>query len=78
MANGKCKTLRDGETSVFFFARHFDFVNCETETSKREDVEVYKNKQIGTSTETSLPLQKNETPRRFHEKIENARPVKSD
>ena len=37
VANGKCETLEDGETSVFFFAspRHFDFLDCETETSKR-------------------------------------------
>jgi len=33
----KRKTLREGETSIFFFfvsLRHFDFLNCETETSK--------------------------------------------
>ena len=37
MANGKCETLRDGARLAFFFAspRHFNFVNCETETSKR-------------------------------------------
>ena len=35
-ANGKCESLRDGETSVFLFAspRHFDSLNCETETLK--------------------------------------------
>ena len=34
VANGKFKTLRDGESSVFFSAspKHFDFLNCETET----------------------------------------------
>ena len=35
VANGKCETLRDGETSVFLCEpRHFDFLDCETETSK--------------------------------------------
>ena len=35
MANGKCETLRDGETSVFLCEPEtFDFLDCETETSK--------------------------------------------
>ena len=70
-----CETVR----LAFFFAspRHFDFVNCETETSKREEIKVHKNKQTsGTSTETFLPWQKIErTPRRFHEKMDTARPT---
>ena len=38
-----CETVR----LAFFFAspRHFDFVTCESETLKREDVNVYRNKQ---------------------------------
>ena len=35
MANGKCETLRDRETSVFLCEPEtFDFLDCETETSK--------------------------------------------
>ena len=35
VANGKCETLRDGETSIFLCEPEtFDFLDCETETFK--------------------------------------------
>ena len=41
VANGKCKTLRDGKALVFFFAssRHVNFLDCETETLKSLECE---------------------------------------
>ena len=38
VANGKCKTLREGKALVFFFAssRHVNFLDCETETESLE------------------------------------------
>ena len=40
VANGKCETLRDRETSVFLCEPEtFAFLHCETETSKCLDCE---------------------------------------